>query len=114
MLRRTRKTASARPPYSSIFAALGDDTRLAIVSELSHGERKSIAELTAGTRLTRQGVTKHLRVLSKARIVHSAKSGRENLFHLDPQPIKEVRQYADVVSEHWDNALARLKELVES
>jgi DNA-binding transcriptional ArsR family regulator len=58
-------------------------------------------------------VTKHLRVLEGARIVRSVRAGRENLFELDPAPIQQVREYADVVSEQWDNALARLKDFVE-
>ncbi len=112
----SRKTSSAVPrrrTYAPIFAALADETRLAIVEKLSEGEHRSIAQLTEGTRLTRQAVTKHLRVLERAKIVHSIRAGRENLFEFDPTPIRQVREYADVVSEHWDQALARLKAFVE-
>ena len=63
--------------------------------------------------MTRQAVTKHLRVLEGARIVRSVRAGRENLFELDPEPIRQVKDYADVVSEQWDQALARLKAFVE-
>jgi DNA-binding transcriptional ArsR family regulator len=59
-------------------------------------------------------VTKHLRVLERAKIVHSVRAGRENLFEFDPTPIREVREYADVVSAQWDQALARLKAFVEA
>jgi DNA-binding transcriptional ArsR family regulator len=113
MSRRTRNPAATRRNYAPIFAALGDETRLAIVAKLSEGRPRSIAKLTQGTRLTRQAVTKHLRVLEDARIVSRVKAGRESLFELDPTPIKQVREYADVVSEHWDQALARLKAFVE-
>jgi DNA-binding transcriptional ArsR family regulator len=113
MSRRTRSPATTRRNYAPIFAALGDETRLAIVAKLSEGRPRSIAKLTQGTRLTRQAVTKHLRVLEDARIVSRVKAGRESLFELDPTPIKQVREYADVVSEHWDQALARLKAFVE-
>jgi len=110
----TRRTAAGpRRAYAPIFAALGDETRLALVAKLAEGRPRSIAQLTEGTRLTRQAVTKHLRVLEGARIVHSVRSGRESLFELDPAPIREVAEYAETVSAHWDRALARLKALVE-
>jgi DNA-binding transcriptional ArsR family regulator len=113
MSHKTRSTAPRRRTYAPIFAALGDETRLAIVAKLSGGEHRSIAQLTEGTRLTRQAVTKHLRVLERAKIVRSVRTGRENLFEFDPAPIQQVREYAEVVSEQWDQALARLKAFVE-
>jgi DNA-binding transcriptional ArsR family regulator len=113
MSHKTRSAGPRRRAYAPIFAALADETRLAIVAKLSEGEHRSIAQLTEGTRLTRQAVTKHLRVLERAKIVHSVRSGREKLFDFDPTPIRLVREYADVVSEQWDQALARLKAFVE-
>jgi|SRR5687768_5185184 len=112
MSRKTLKRIR-RQRFAPIFAALGDETRLALVAKLSNGTPQSIAHLTDGTRMTRQAVTKHLRVLEGARIVRSVRAGRENLFELDPEPIRQVRDYADVVSEQWDQALARLKAFVE-
>ena len=113
MSHKTRSRSSRRTRYAPIFAALGDETRLALVAKLNDGRPQSIAHLTDGTRMTRQAITKHLRVLEEARIVRSVRAGRENLFELDPAPIRQVRDYADSVSAHWDNALARLKEFVE-
>jgi DNA-binding transcriptional ArsR family regulator len=98
---------------ASIFAALGDETRLSVLAKLCSGEPQSIARLTAGTRLTRQGVTKHLRVLEAAGVVRSARVGRESLFELEPEPIADAREYLDHVSRQWDDALARLKAHVE-
>jgi DNA-binding transcriptional ArsR family regulator len=105
-------SAGRRPP-ARVFAALGDGTRLALVRKLSRGQARSIAQLTEGSRLTRQAITKHLRVLEGAGIVHSVRAGRESLFELDPQPLMGLREYLDQVSEQWDQALARLKALVE-
>ena len=113
MSQKTRRRATARQHFAPIFAALGDETRLAIVARLSTGQACSIAELTQGTRLTRQAVTKHLRVLEEAKIVRSARAGRESLFELDPAPIRDVQEYAHVISAHWDSALARLRAMVE-
>jgi DNA-binding transcriptional ArsR family regulator len=69
--------------------------------------------LTAGTRLTRQAVTKHLRVLEAAGVVRAGRAGRESLFALEPKPIDDLRRYLEIVSAQWDDALARLKVFVE-
>jgi DNA-binding transcriptional ArsR family regulator len=102
-----------RPEHAIVFAALGDETRLALVAKLCDGRRYSISQLSEGSRLTRQAITKHLRVLERARIVHGVRSGRESLFELDPKPIDELREYLTLVSAQWDQALGRLKEFVE-
>jgi DNA-binding transcriptional ArsR family regulator len=96
-----------------VFAALGDETRLLLLSRLSGGQRYSIAELTEGTRLTRQAVTKHLRVLERVRMVHGTREGRESRFQFDPRPVIDMKEYLDLVSRQWDAALARLKTFVE-
>jgi len=98
---------------ASVFAALGDETRLSVLTKLCDGVPQSISRLTAGTKLSRQAVTKHLRVLANAGVVRNVRTGRENLFELEPQPIEEVRDYLDQVSRQWDDALARLKSRVE-
>jgi DNA-binding transcriptional ArsR family regulator len=93
---------------------LGDETRLWLVRRLCGGEPRSIAQLTAGSGLTRQAITKHLRVLETARIVRSVRAGRESLFEFNPEPVEDLKHYLDFVSEQWDHALARLKSFVES
>lgn len=108
-----RNKAAARRTSARVFAALGDETRLSVLTRLSEGRPQSISRLTAGTRLTRQAVTKHLRVLEGAGVVRSVRSGRENLFALEPKPIEGARKYLDGVSRQWDHALARLKSFVE-
>jgi DNA-binding transcriptional ArsR family regulator len=102
------------PSHAPVFAALGDDTRLALVVRLSTGQRHSISELARGSPLTRQAITKHLRVLENAGIVRGIRAGRESLFHLDPEPLKQSREYLDAISAQWDDALARLKSFVEA
>lgn len=96
-----------------VFAALGDETRLALVAKLSSGQPHSISQLTEGSRLTRQAITKHLRVLEGVGIVRCTRAGRERLFEFDPKPIGEMKRYLDAVSEQWDQALSRLKAFVE-
>ena len=105
-----RKSLAAR---AAMFAALGDETRLSLLGKLGGAQERSISELTAGTDLTRQAVTKHLRVLERVRIVHSRREGRESLFAADPGAIQELAKYLERVSTQWDAALGRLKALVE-
>jgi DNA-binding transcriptional ArsR family regulator len=99
--------------HAPVFAALGDQTRLSLVAKLCRGQPRSISQLTAGSRLTRQAITKHLRVLESAGVVRSVRAGRENLFEFDPRPIEDLREYLDLVSEQWDLTLSRLKTFVE-
>jgi len=111
--RRSRVTAKRQAP-APVFAALGDQTRLLLVAKLCGGQPRSISQLTRGSRLTRQAITKHLRVLERAEIVRSVRAGRESLFEFNPKPMEEIKQYLDFVSEQWDQALARLKSFVET
>ncbi len=109
-----RNTSAARPEaHAPVFAALGDPTRLLLVTKLSDGQPCSISQLTWGSSLTRQAITKHLRVLEDVGLVHSVRAGRKSLFKLDTQPLDGAKQYLDLVSEQWDEALARLKKFVE-
>jgi DNA-binding transcriptional ArsR family regulator len=96
-----------------IFAALGDETRLRLVSRLVKGEPMSIATLTDGTKVTRQAITKHLRVLEDAGIVRKARQGREQMWQLSPRKLEDARHCLELISQQWDQALLRLKALVE-
>lgn len=96
-----------------LFAALGDETRLAIVLRLGAGTPLSISRLAAGFAITRQAVTKHLRVLEQAGLVRTMKSGRESVWELDRDRVIEARQYLDEISKQWDEKIERLRELVE-
>lgn len=99
---------------ASTFAALGDKTRLTLLTRLSRGQRQSISQLAQGSPLTRQAITKHLRVLERARVVRCVRTGRERLYSLNPAPVHDLRSYLDHISAQWDEALARLKSLAES
>ncbi|WP_446743203.1 ArsR/SmtB family transcription factor [Silvibacterium acidisoli] len=108
-----RSASSRRRSLAPAFAALGDDTRLALLARLSAGRPLSIAQLTEGSQLTRQAITKHLRVLERARMARSVASGRERLFELDLRPVHDMQDYLNAVGRQWDQALLRLKSFVE-
>lgn len=106
--------AAALRTSAPIFAALGDETRLRIVAVLCAGGAMSIAQLTAGTEITRQAVTKHLQVLADAGLVHDVKVGRERLWEFEPGQLEEARRSLEAITQYWDHALAKLKAAVES
>lgn len=98
---------------ASVFAALGDETRLRLVAVLCAGGAMSIAQLTSGTDITRQAVTKHLSVLAEVGLVHDVKTGRERLWEFDPEQLEQARRSLEIIGQQWDHALSRLKLAIE-
>lgn len=96
-----------------LFAALGDETRLRLVLRLATAGPGSIAHLSEKAAVSRQAIKKHLDVLSGAGLVRGERRGREHFFRLEPKRLKDARQYLDAISEQWDDAIARLRDLVE-
>jgi DNA-binding transcriptional ArsR family regulator len=98
---------------AEVFAALGDETRLRLVFRLCDEGPTSVSGLTAGSDMTRQAITKHLRVMKDAGLVRVSRHGRESLWQLERQRLKDAHRYLDLISKQWDDALARLREFVE-
>ncbi|MDB5978011.1 MAG: arsenical resistance operon repressor [Nevskia sp.] len=96
-----------------VFAALGDETRLRLVAVLCAGGALSIAQLTSGTDITRQAVTKHLQVLADAGLVRGVKVGRERLWKFESARLEEARSSLERIARQWDQALERLRLAVE-
>ena len=96
-----------------IFAALGDETRLRLISRLCDDGPASITRLTADFRVTRQAITKHLRVMEAAGLVRNTRQGRESVLQLERRRIEEARHYLELISKQWDEALGRLRGFVE-
>jgi len=103
----------SRSSPAPVFAALGDETRLRLVSRLCDSGPASIARLTEGATITRQAITKHLRVMQDAGLVRSTRRGRERYWELDRKRLEEVRRNLAVISKQWDDALDRLRKFVE-
>jgi DNA-binding transcriptional ArsR family regulator len=113
-LPRPRSVKAAEASASAaIFAALGDETRLGLVSRLCDEGPMSIARLASGFDITRQAITKHLRVMEDAGLVSSEQQGRESIWQLEQKRLAEARRYLQLISAEWDAALGRLKRLVE-
>jgi DNA-binding transcriptional ArsR family regulator len=102
-----------RRSVAPLFAALGDETRLKLVDRLSGGDRLPIAQLTRGSNVTRQAITKHLDVLAGVGLVRGVRRGRRKVFEIEPQRLRRARRYLDLISREWDEALVRLRKSVE-
>ncbi len=110
----SESTEPAIAASAPVFAALGDRTRLAIVATLSAGKARSISALADESALTRQAVTKHLKVLEGAGLVASRRIGRETLYSLKGESIGDAGAELDAIAGKWRDALGRLKRFVEA
>jgi DNA-binding transcriptional ArsR family regulator len=97
-----------------LFAALGDETRLALLRRLSEGGPASISVLSETFRISRQAVTKHLQFLAAAAIIDGKRSGREHIWALNPARLAEAQRCLEVITRGWDDALGRLKAHLEA
>lgn len=96
-----------------VFAALGEKTRLQLVARLCAEGPLSITRLGAGAAVTRQAITKHLQALAAAGLVRDTRCGRERIWQIESHRLAEARRCLDEISQQWDEALGRLKALVE-
>src|ERR1017187_5654734 len=111
---RSRPNVLAEPKGSAhLFAALGDETRLRLVSRLCDVGPMSITRLTKGSQVTRQAITKHLRVMEGSGLVRSTRKGRETVWQLNQRRLEHARRCLETISRQWDKALIRLKDFVE-
>ncbi len=109
----TRPSPAMLASAAPVFTALGDETRLYLVSRLCREGPLSITRLAAGTALSRQAVTKHLRVLGQAGLASSGRHGREQQWAIDADRLAEARRLLDRISSQWDAALVRLAGFLE-
>jgi len=102
------------PPAAIVFAALGDETRLRLIGRLSQEGPLPLSQLSSGAGITRQAVTKHLQGLESAQLVTHTYRGRETIWQLEQNPLTDARRYLEEISAQWDEALERLRVLVEA
>lgn len=98
---------------ANVFAALGEPTRIGLLDRLGDGEPRSISTLARGLPITRQALTKHLRVLQSAGLASVEREGRETLYRIDPAGLLAAETWIATVSSQWDAAIDRLKRHVE-
>ena len=98
---------------ADVFFALGDGTRLSVVTRLATSGALSATTLSDGAHVSRQAIVKHLQVLEGAGLVSHEKTGREVLYALDARRLDDARAFLEGISAGWDRAIGRLRRLVE-
>lgn len=98
---------------ADVFFALGDPTRLSVVRKLVEEGEQSSTMLAEGASVSRQAIVKHLQVLEGAGLISCRKDRREVLYAVESRRLNDARQFLNGISAGWDDAIARLRKLVE-
>ena len=101
------------PDDAPLFAALGDETRLSILVRLGEQGPRSATRLAEDVDVSRQAVTKHLKILEAAGLAGNWRRGRERIWELRPDPLERIGRDLQRISARWDTALLRLRAMVE-
>jgi DNA-binding transcriptional ArsR family regulator len=96
----------------AVFAALADPTRRRVIETLARGSVVTASGLAAQLPITRQAVAKHLAALSRARLVRSARVGRETRYRLDAEPLEDAARWIARVGGEWDQRLGELRRVL--
>ena len=93
--------------------ALADPTRRAILQRLSQGEAR-VTELAQPFAMSLNAVSKHIRMLERARLVRRRRAGREHLLSLDPRPLDAAAAWIDAQRSAWTARLDALDDLLRA
>lgn len=96
-----------------VFQAIADPTRRDVLHLLSE-RNQSIAEISSHFDISRTAVVKHLNVLTEAGLVRGEKNGREKIYYLQFEPLKELKDWLAYYEQFWHNKLTKLKFVVEN
>ncbi|RTR35692.1 ArsR family transcriptional regulator [Robertmurraya yapensis] len=96
-----------------VFQAIADPTRRDVLKLLAHKELP-ISEISSHFPISRTAVAKHLHILSEAKLVSGRKVGREKIYQLRPEPLKELKDWLAFYEQFWSNRLSILKHVVEN
>jgi DNA-binding transcriptional ArsR family regulator len=94
-----------------VFQAIADPTRRAIVGLIAR-QAMTPNELAEHFDMSRQAVSKHLRVLSECRLTRHTQSGRENYYHFNPKQLKEVADFIEPFRAMWDVKFSQLDQVL--
>ena len=94
-------------PLSTLFAALADPTRRAILARLAAGEA-SVTELAAPFAMSMPAISKHLKVLERAGLIARGREAQWRPCSLQAGPLKEVADWVEHYRRFWDESLDRL------
>lgn len=95
-----------------VFQAIADPTRRQVLQLLAEKELP-VTKITEHFPISRTAIVKHLRILTDAELVKGEKVGRERIYYLQPEPLREVQQWLKYYEQFWENKLNKLKYIVE-
>ncbi len=96
---------------STVFAALADPTRRAILAHLAEGDL-NVSELTAPFGVSQPAISRHLKVLERAGLISRSRRATARLSHLEAEPLREATDWLVRYQEFWEERYARLDELM--
>jgi DNA-binding transcriptional ArsR family regulator len=91
----------------SVFAALADPTRRALLQRLTQGDA-SVAQLSAPFRMSQPAIAKHLKVLETAGLISRSRKATARYSHLEAEPLKEASEYMERYRRFWAKTFDRL------
>ena len=97
---------------SDVFLAVADPTRRSILDRLRRGDAH-VNELASGFRVSRPAISRHLRVLRKARLVRERREGRQRIYQLEADRLEQVARWTEEYREFWQQSLTNLKRRLE-
>lgn len=104
----------SRPAASAdIFQVLADPTRRALLDRLREGEQP-VKQLAEPFEMTLPAISQHLQILCEAGLVTQRRAGRQRLYQLNPQPLKQVSQWVADYEQFWQEKLDALGEYLEN
>src|SRR5215471_14606358 len=98
---------------SDVYHAIADPTRRAILDRLRDGGL-AVNEIASRFDVSRPAISKHLRVLHQAHLVQEAREGRNRIYRLNPEPLRELDRWLEHYRRFWSLNLMSLKKHVES
>lgn len=98
----------------NLFKALADDSRRHLLDRLSEQGGLTLGELCKELDMSRQAVTKHLRILERANLVVPVQKGRNKHHYLNPVPIQQIAdRWLDKFRHHEASALIQLQQDIQ-
>ncbi|MEJ7837701.1 MAG: metalloregulator ArsR/SmtB family transcription factor [Thermomicrobiales bacterium] len=97
---------------STVFSALADPTRRAILAQLAEGDA-NVSELAAPFQMSQPAISKHLKVLEQSGLITRQRQATARLSHLEAEPLREATEWLSTYREYWEESYQRLDDLLQ-
>lgn len=106
------RTVLTSSQLDDVFVALADETRRSILARLSSGEAR-VTEVAAPFDISLNSVSKHIRILERARLVARRRSGRDHYLSLNPRPLTQAAGWLQSRQQFWSDRVQRLQAVLD-